>query len=173
MARKVANTNGGATQAVAAALAARPGSTAAELADAAGVGQFTATKALASLEAEGQVTRVPGGRGANGRRQPDRWHPPQPAASSPRAHPAATSTGEDGTRLGRGELVSLVVEFLAMRPAEAVGPVAVAKGLGRSSGAVANALSRLSESGTVLLVGDQPRRYRLAPPLNRDRELAG
>lgn len=154
------NTKRGAARAVAAALAARPGSTAAVLAEAAGVGQSTATKALAALEASGQATRVPAGRSVNGRRQPDRWNP-APAAPSLQPQRSETSTGENGTRLGRGELAGLVVEFLTDRPAEAVGPVAVAKALGRSRGAVANALGRLANAGTVIRVGDQPRRYRL------------
>ena len=162
MAGKETNTNGGATQAVAAALAARPGSTAAVLAEAAGVGQSTATKALAALEASGQATRVPGGRGDNGRRQPDRWSPSRSAAPNPELRPAATSTDEGAPRLGRGELATLVVEFLAIHPTEAMGPVAVAKALERSGGAVANALGRLTEAGTVKQVGVRPRRYRLA-----------
>ncbi len=106
MAGKGTNTNGGAAQEVAAALAARPGSTAAVLAEAAGIGQSTATKALAALEASGQATRVPGGRGDNGRRQPDHWNPLQLTAPNPELQPAATSTGGDGARLRRGELVS-------------------------------------------------------------------
>lgn len=162
MAGKETNTTGGAAQAVAAALAARPGSTAAVLAEAAGVGESTATKALAALEASGQATRVPGGRDGHGRRQPDRWNPPQPAAPSPGLHPAAESTDEGSHRLRRGELATLVVEFLAIRPTEAVGPGGVAKALERSGGAVANALGRLTEAGTVKQVGDRPRRYRLA-----------
>jgi hypothetical protein len=39
------------------------------------------------------------------------------------------------------------------------GATAVAKGLGRSAGAVANCLARLVEGGRVILVGDRPRRY--------------
>ena len=156
------NTTGGAAQAVATALAARPGSTAAVLAEAAGVGKSTATKSLAVLEATAQATRVPGGRGGNGRRQPDRWSPSRSAARSPGLRPAATSIDEGAPRLRRGELTTLVVKFLSSRPTEAVGPVAVAKALERSGGAVANALGRLTEAGTVKQVGDRPRRYRLS-----------
>lgn len=160
--KKRTNTNGSAAQAVAAALAARPGSTSADLAEAAGVGQSTATKALAALEASGQATRISGGRGHNGRRQPDHWNPPRPASPSPGLHPEATSTHGAGARLRRGELATLVVEFLSSRPSEPVGPVAIAKALGRSGGAVANALGRLAEAGAVKQVGDQPRRFTLA-----------
>ena len=162
MAARETNTNGGAAQAVAAALAARPGSTAAVLAEVAGVGQSTATKTLATLEASGQATRVPGGRGGNGRRQPDRWNTPRPAAPRPGLHREAKSTDEGNPRLRRGELATLVIEFLSSRPTETVGPVAVAKALARSGGAVANVLGRLVEAGTVTQVGDRPRRYRLS-----------
>jgi predicted transcriptional regulator len=163
---------GGAAEAVAAALATHPGVTAAELAEAAGVGQSTAAKALAALEADGRATRIPGGRGGNGRRQPDRWNRPEPPAATvgperemaPAERPAWRRPGDEymGARLGRGELAGLVLGFLADRPGEAVGPAAVAKVLGRSAGAVSNALGRLAEAGTVTLVGESPRRYRLA-----------
>ncbi|HET9732262.1 MAG TPA: winged helix-turn-helix domain-containing protein [Acidimicrobiales bacterium] len=164
----VAIPRGGAAEAVAAALGAHPGATAAVLAEAAGVGQSTAAKALAALEAEGRATRNPGGRADSGRRQPDRWSPPDPVGgtgSDPSVEagagePPEPSKGGDG-RLGRGELAGLVLGYLAERPGEAVGPAAVAKALGRSAGAVSNALGRLADAGTVRRVGDSPRRYRL------------
>ena len=157
------STRGSAADAVADALAAHPGATAAELAEVAGIGQSTAAKALAALEADGAARRVPGGRSEAGRRQADRWSPPAhvvPAAAPPHAEPA-TETTESVSRLRRGELTGLVLEFLAARPGEALGPAAVAKHLGRSAGAVSNALGRLAEAGTVRLVADSPRRYRL------------
>ena len=184
-----------ASEAVAEVLAAHPeAATAAELATAAGVGQSTATKALAALEAEGRARRLPGGRGQDGRRRPDRWSPPEPPAAAvdpepspdpePRPDPepapdpepppekvpaaagrkAGRRPGDEcmGARLGRGELAGLVLDYMADRPSETVGPASVAKGLGRSAGAVSNALGRLAEAGTVRLVGESPRRYRLA-----------
>ncbi|HZT67372.1 MAG TPA: MarR family transcriptional regulator [Acidimicrobiales bacterium] len=157
------SSRGSAADAVAAALADHPGATAAELAEVAGIGQSTAAKALAALEADGAARRVPGGRSEAGRRQPDRWSPPEhavPAEAPPDAEPA-TETTESVSRLRRGELTGLVLEFLAARPGEALGPAAVAKHLGRSAGAVSNALGRLAEAGTVRLVADSPRRYRL------------
>lgn len=157
------STRGSAADAVADALAAHPGATAAELAEVAGIGQSTAAKALAALEADGAARRVPGGRSEAGRRQPDRWDPPAhvvPAEAPPHAE-LATETTESVSRLRRGELTGLVLEFLAARPGEALGPAAVAKHLGRSAGAVSNALGRMAEAGTVRLVADSPRRYRL------------
>lgn len=162
---------GGAADAVAAALAAHPGATAAELAEAAGVGQSTAAKTLAALEAEGRARRAVGGRSTSGRRQPDRWSPPDTLSLDVKPSADATETAESTTsdrpggserRLGRGELNTLVLDYLAGHPGEPVGPAAVAKALGRSAGAVSNALGRLAEAGTVRLVGQSPRRYRLA-----------
>jgi predicted transcriptional regulator len=160
--------SGPAAEAVTAALAAHHDATAAELAEAAGVGQSTAAKALAVLEADGRAVRLAGGKGDNGRRQPDRWSPPEAPAPAtepePKTAPAGRRAGDEymGARLGRGELAGLVLEFMADRPGESVGPAAVAKALGRSAGAVSNALGRLAEAGTVSRVGEAPRRYRLA-----------
>ena len=158
---------------VAAVLETHANATAAQLAEAAGIGQSTATKALAVLEADGRARRLPGGRGDNGRRQPDRWSPPDPPTPPP-TPPAGTAAGRKegrragdeymGARLNRGELTGLVLEYLSARPAESLGPAAVAKSLGRSAGAVSNALGRLAEAGSVTLVADNPRRYRLARP---------
>ena len=161
----------GAPEAVAAALAAHPGATAAELATAAGVGQSTAAKALAALEAEGRARRTAGGRAPSGQRQPDRWSPPdtvtvdvQPSADATEPAQSETSDrpGRSEGRLGRGELNRLVLDYLAGHSGEPVAPAAVAKALGRSAGAVSNALGRMAEGGTVRLVSESPRRYRLA-----------
>ena len=57
---------------VLAALKQYPGSTAAELAEAAGLGRSTAGKCLVTLEQKGKAQRRPGGR-EGGRREPDRW----------------------------------------------------------------------------------------------------
>jgi hypothetical protein len=162
-----------AVEAVAAVMAAHPNATGAELAEVAGVGQSTATKALAALEADGRARRLPGERGDNGRRQPDRWSAPEPPAPAAVAEAKAAPTprkgrraGDEymGARLNRGELTGLVLEYLAARPAEALGPAAVAKSLGRSAGVVSNALGRLAQSGSITLVADSPRRYRLTRP---------
>lgn len=189
------------------ALTARPGVTSAKVAETLGIGQSTAAKRLAALEAAGSVRRTPGGREA-GRRAPDRWarlDAPAPlAAGSPVAdpdpHPAtvdATTEAGDvvgadadrsetdrseinraegdvemasangapapdvGRRLGRGELGSLVRDYLAARPGESFGPAAVGKALGRSQGAISNSLATMAARGEVVLVGDKPRRYRI------------
>ena len=169
------------------ALAAGGAVTAAERADRLGMGQSTAAKRLAALEASGAVRRTPGGR-VDGVRVADRWSSAAPAAGT--AEPDVPEAGADvpdngvsdtgGTalvetaqgepaaapggsgRLGRGALGTLVRGYLAARPGEAFGPAAVGKALGRSQGAVSNSLASMAARGEVELVGDKPRRYRIA-----------
>ena len=173
-------------EALAAALGAHPGATAAELAEVVGIGRSTAAKALATMEREGTARRGDGGRDG-GRRLPDRWHPAADVAAvpdvaavedgeqAPTVEPAsetarASGHGEGGEgqpvdaaagRLGKGALRSLVLGYLADHAdPEGLGPTAVAKGLGgKSSGAVGNALGRLEADGRVRLVKGSPRRY--------------
>jgi DNA-binding transcriptional ArsR family regulator len=128
--------------AVADALATRPDSTAAEVAEAAGVGQSTAGKHLVTLEREGRARRTAGGRDG-GRRLADRWTAvgtetvralaedsvpgDEPAAAAtPRARrrPSAgkarrTDASEPANpaaagsgRLGKGALRTLVYDYL-------------------------------------------------------------
>lgn len=163
-------------EALVAAVAARPGSTAAQVAEVLGAGQSTVAKRLAALEATGAVSRTPGGQVA-GVRAPDRWNAAAVAAAA--AEPAtmcepgkATSHEERGAgnthlaegssaRLGRGALGAMVRDYLAARPTEAFGPAQVGKALGRSQGAVSNALAAMAERGEVVLVAERPRRYRI------------
>ncbi len=88
-----------ATRGVWAALLAQPGSTAAILADAAGISRPTAAKALAALEAAGQATRTPGGREGS-KRLPDQWQPvipPEAGASANEVTEAAEPGAPDDT----------------------------------------------------------------------------
>lgn len=152
------------------ALAARPGVCAAELAETLGIGGSTAAKHLAALEAAGTARREPGGRQA-GRRLADRWSAAAVAVEAPPAEPdgvpgdtgdaPAEGAARSADRLGRGALGALVREYLASRAGEDLGPTQVGKGLGRSQGAVSNALARLEAAGEVRLVSASPRRYRI------------
>ena len=167
-------------EALTAAIAAHPEVTAAEVAGVLGVGQSTAAKRRASLEGAGAVRRTPGGR-VEGVRAPDHWSALRTAdhtATSPAgettpeeevAAPTAAGTAAEGPgseapaeRLGRGALGALVRDYLAARPADAFGPAALGKALGRSQGAMSNALSAMAGRGEVVLVADKPRRYRIA-----------
>jgi hypothetical protein len=63
-----------------------------------------------------------------------------------------------------GELRGLVAAHLAAYPAQDFGPHAIGRVLGRSSGAVANALDRLTALGQAQLTSESPRRYLYANP---------
>jgi len=152
------------------ALAAGGEVTAADLSDRLGMGQSTAAKRLAALEASGAVRRSPGGR-VNGVRAADRWSSVTTAPATADAEPHADAGVRDAEeaapvestgRLGRGALGTLVRDYLAARPGEAFGPTAVGKALGRSQGAVSNSLAAMAARGEVEMVGDKPRRYRIA-----------
>jgi hypothetical protein len=66
-------------------------------------------------------------------------------------------------RLRPGELDGLVLAYLRKHTKELpLGPTEVSHGIGRSSGAVANCLSRLAASGSLRLASEQPRRYEIA-----------
>jgi predicted transcriptional regulator len=143
----------------------RPGATATELAQSAGIGRSTAAKLLATLAGQGRVLRQPGGH-HDGRRAADRWTLPPPgptpglgapptAAPTPPAAPPPTTSG----RLGAGQLRQLVLGCLAERPGQALSPTAIAKTLDRSAGAVANALQILAGQGAVTQTQPKPRRY--------------
>jgi MarR family len=154
-----------AAEALLGALADRPGATATELAQAAGIGRSTAAKLLATLAGQGRVLRQPGGH-HDGRRAADRWTLPNPpptqdantpptVAPTPPAEPSPTEAG----RLGAGQLRQLVLGCLAERPGQALSPTAIAKTLDRSAGAVANALRVLAGQGAVVQTQPKPRRY--------------
>jgi DNA-binding MarR family transcriptional regulator len=148
-------------------LADRPGATAADLAEAAGIGRSTAGKLLASLQAEGRVVRQPGGR-QGGRRTADRWTLPT-TPTNPTQQPDAETADQalrpqpGAGRLGAGELRRLVLACLADRPGQALSPTAIAKTLGRSAGAVSNALRTLAGQGAVVQTQAKPRRYTITP----------
>ena len=147
-------------EAVLAALADRPEATAAEVAEAAGIGRSTATKALAALAAAKKVRRVAGGRDG-GRRRPDRWS----LTTSTNARPTRTEragAADGAARLGKGQLAELVLAHLRRHPGEH-SPTGVANALGgRSAGAVGNALDRLVAAGQAKQSSAKPRRYQAA-----------
>jgi DNA-binding MarR family transcriptional regulator len=159
-----------AAQALLGALADRPGATASELAEAARIGRSTATKLLATLAANRQVQRQPGGH-QGGRRTADRWTLSTPAVTRDAgASSAATSAAAAeqpptaSKRLRPGALRDLVLACLAERPGQTLSPTAIATILGRSAGAVDNALQILAGQGAVTQTQAKPRRYTIANP---------
>jgi predicted transcriptional regulator len=120
-----------------------------------GIGRTSARRYLVGLTAAGQVKRGPGGR-EGGRKYPDRFS----AVKRRRGSTSRRATKRPGRRLRPGELDGLVLGY--MRKQAKDGPLtatAIAKGIERSSGAVANCLARLGESGTVRQAKVRPRAY--------------
>jgi predicted transcriptional regulator len=175
------------TEAITSALTDHTEATAAQLAELAGIGRSTANKFLAALEREGKVVRRAGGH-EGGRRAADHWtlatkqidaagtsslevtdDPPRDDETlDSTAAPSVTEPGDSEAhtagagRLGRGALSGLVLDYLAERQGDAIGPSAIAKALDRSSGAVGNACERLTEAGKLQRTSDAPRRYAVA-----------
>jgi hypothetical protein len=147
---------------VAEALAAHPGCTTAELAALAGLGQSTVSKALASMETAGVASRDVAAPVA-GRRIAARWSPVTRTEPAHKSAPRSSVADSDGSaeRLRPGQLGTLVLEYLLAHPEQECTPTAVGKALGRSSGAVANALAKFAASGDAVLTSEVPRRYRI------------
>jgi DNA-binding transcriptional ArsR family regulator len=154
----------GTREAVLAALASDAAMTSAQVADTAGIGRSAAARSLASLAADGLVTRTAGGREGTRRlsaaptattRRPRTAKRTTKSVAAANASSEATGVG----RLRSGELAGQVLGYLREHPGQH-SPTAIAAGLGgRSGGAVSNALARLTDRGEVALTQDRPRRY--------------
>lgn len=149
---------------------------------AAGVSRATVSATLAALEKAAVVLRIPGERA---RGKADLWvlaggvRQGQGVAQSNAATVAAAESAQSAAvptaalcpvsgrpKRERGQLESEVLGVLvAEYPAE-FGPTALSRKLdGASSGAIANALEKLSALGKVLRTCEAPKRYRaLEPP---------
>ncbi len=185
-----------------------PGSTAAELADTAGVATSTARRILVLWAGLGAAHRD---RDADNPRTADRWSAtagdiadprtrgdavsmpgsdtgaavlPVPAgtagASDAESGPADDETGDDvpdtaaagsapaaaqqetSPRLAPGALRGQVEHFLRDHPTGEFSPHEIGKALARSSGAVHNALTKLSTLGTARRTSDRPKKFTLA-----------
>jgi DNA-binding MarR family transcriptional regulator len=73
-----------------------------------------------------------------------------------------TATGRPRSR--PGELRATVAAHLAANPGAEFSPHELGRALGRSAGAVSNALDRLVEAGEAVLVCERPRRFTVAEP---------
>lgn len=94
-----------------------------------------------------------------------------PGQCSPNARAGKTANGRAGKprhntngapKLGSGELRGQVEDHLREHPAAEFSPVEIGNKLGRSSGAVSNALEKLTEAGVAGRTSDNPKRYQLA-----------
>jgi DNA-binding transcriptional ArsR family regulator len=137
--------------------------TGAEIAAATGLGRSTVGNALAALERTGVARRHPGRRDGR-RRVPDRWSVGRMPERDMRARASAS-------RLRPGQLDGLVLGYIESQDNDAVGTAAAAKALGRSAGAVANCLTRLTAAGRCA-TSAASRTATAAPPPHRARARA-
>ncbi|HYA45865.1 MAG TPA: MarR family transcriptional regulator [Acidimicrobiales bacterium] len=138
--------------------------TAADVAEAAGIGRSTANKALAALESDRLVERELGGRNGT-RRLPDRWSLPRKAMTGPAPAESIDGQAAPTARLSRGDLGTMVLAHLRANPGAEHSPTSVANAIGaKSSGATANALVRLVERGEAVQTTEKPKRYQVVAP---------
>ena len=87
-------------------------------------------------------------------------HRPMPRRNTvnvTRTGPAAPGQNSDGSRtLGKNELRNIVRDFLAAHPGHEFTPTTISREIGRSSGAIGNALAKLVVSGEAVLVKEAP-----------------
>lgn len=148
------------------ALERHPGDTAKRLTEIAGVGRSTATKTLSRWAVTGHLTRNDETDGTSvGSR---------PASTWTLATSTEHATAHGRPRLRPGELRAAVAAYLAapQRYGQPHTPVQVARTLGRSAGAVANALHRLATDGAITQTSDRPRRYTHPPATNEPEATA-
>ncbi|MEU4651665.1 hypothetical protein [Nocardia fluminea] len=86
---------------------------------------------------------------------------PAPVAPAPVAEPAA-GDAESAVRLPAGALRGQVEDYLRDNPGEEFSPHQIGKALDRSSGAVHNALVKLTKDGTARQTGTAPKKFTLA-----------
>ncbi|MFF9204365.1 MarR family transcriptional regulator [Streptomyces sp. NPDC014986] len=115
----------------------------------------------APAEPEAPATQAPAPADNAADSAPEATEATEPHAPAPEAATQADTTAPT-KRLARGGLRQMVYEYLEAHPGEEVTPSRLAKHLQRSAGAVANALAKLKDHGQADLVGESPRRYRLA-----------
>lgn len=88
----------------------------------------------------------------------------EPGAKEPGETDPDAAQESPGQRLKPGALRGLVEQYLADHPEQDYTPTALGHLLGRSSGAIANALEKLVADKYAVLVSRKPRSYRSAPP---------
>ncbi len=86
---------------------------------------------------------------------------------------ARAVTTDRGPRLAPGALHGMVEDYLRDHPDEEFGPTKIGHELGRSTGAVGNALERLVTAGYAVRTNDRPKRYALATSATADPDAAG
>lgn len=131
-----------------------------EVAAALGVTRSTARKYLAALVDAGELERAEGGRD-RGRKRPDRFSVAKSKRSGKKSN-GTPSRPVTKDRLAPGALDGLVLAYMREHRDDAPHTSSgIGKGIGRSSGAVANCLRRLGDGDHVVLATEKPRTYSL------------
>jgi DNA-binding MarR family transcriptional regulator len=90
---------------------------------------------------------------------------PEPVETAPTPlHDETTATSETTSRLGKGMLREAVRQHLRTHSEATFTPTALSKVLGRSGGAIANALDALVADGEASMVLEKPRTFRAKLP---------
>ncbi|UQS26029.1 hypothetical protein L1857_26065 [Amycolatopsis thermalba] len=94
----------------------------------------------------------------------DSTHPAEPLAevSTTDAETADTAPTAE-KRLPKGGLRALVAEYLTEHAGQSFGPAKIGKDLGRSGGAVNNALEKLTADGYAIKTCEAPKRFAINP----------
>ncbi len=86
-----------------------------------------------------------------------------PAGAAPAVSESADRIARDKDRLPKGGLRALVEEYLTEHPGESFGPAKIGMELGRSGGAVNNALEKLVTDGYAIKTCEAPKRFAINP----------
>jgi hypothetical protein len=85
--------------------------------------------------------------------------PPTSTTPTGAAPPLDGAAPGQSTRLGKGALRGMVEDYLTGRAGAELSPSVIGKALGRSSGAVSNALDKLVADGYAVQTQDKPKRF--------------
>ncbi|MFE0025128.1 hypothetical protein [Amycolatopsis sp. NPDC059021] len=108
---------------------------------------------------DGDVTMLPPDTApVDGATEPEPSSAAAPAVSEP-----ADTAPTDKDRLPKGGLRDLVEKYLTEHPGESFGPAKIGKDLGRSGGAVNNALEKLVADGHARKTCEAPKRFAINP----------
>jgi hypothetical protein len=90
---------------------------------------------------------------------------PRPTCGHRRRQTPARAASSDGTRLGQGQLHQLALDHLRAHPEQEWTATGIAKVIGRSSGAIANALVTMVKRGQARQTAEAPKRFQATDPI--------
>jgi hypothetical protein len=128
--------------------------------DKAGTGTARHAKPATNTASRGKATPGTEGKGA----APKGTRPKSTGSAGAMPAEAGSAHESQDGRLKPGALRGLVEQHLADHPEQDYTPTALGHLLGRSSGAIANALEKLVADKYAVMVKAKPRTYRSAPP---------